>query len=100
MALGRNPSPMSTLHPWQGAPSKLSIATKDTTDVATLKARAIQAMALYYRLGQTDAPLSGFEQSPPLPIGLTPCDRLDLAPISAFPGAIGRIAALATTARA
>jgi len=29
---------------------RLSIATEDSTDVATLKARALQAMALYYRL--------------------------------------------------
>jgi len=39
--------------------------------------------------------VNGVEQSPPLPIGRAPGLRLDLAPISAFSGVIGAIAALA-----
>ena len=42
-----------------------------------------------------DTGLISFEQPPPLPIGFAPRDRLDLAPISALSGTIGRIATLA-----
>jgi len=39
--------------------------------------------------------LGALKQPPSLPVGLTPRRRLDLAPIPALPGAIGRITALA-----
>jgi len=46
------------------------------------------------------APVPGsasLKQPPPLPVGLAPSHRLDLAPIPAFPRTIGSIAALLTT---
>ena len=39
--------------------------------------------------------LGAFKQSPPLPVRITPGLRLDLLPIAALAGLVGRISALA-----
>ena len=46
-------------------------------------------------MSSTTERATALEQAPPLPIGFSPRIRLDLAPISALPGAIGGITALA-----
>jgi hypothetical protein len=61
----------------------------DGTPTTTFVRQVLGAVA------QFDKAMTVAEQPPPIPIRLTPGQRLDLAPIPALPGAIGRIAAFA-----